>query len=614
MSHHAKVVAFALLTSLQICAMHQVKTTVSPFLLNEKQIEKYFVQFFGEKKNSPPNKAAYMNMFKMQCIYGGNLTSLILSSSAKQIDDQIYDIGTETRSIYLKKICSVVTFLFTTAQSVGQEGPRTWLLKLKDDTEQWRQFFIHNSTRLTSGSEDTFLKQARGKAKGHIGWHISINPELVKPFVLPFDDNEILVIPDNKDVSYLTVRTGSSSDTGWVNRELEKHFYEKVLFSILHPMSLFNGAVSWFKQYTGGYVKKNGTDYTEYLSQEIPPMVAEILSLYSIEDMPSTMFGIYERFKTELQKEKIDQKTRQEIEKLLHYIKKNFSNLHIRVGKELISNKEWLKANAFFYALLNPHLDKDEIQFKQTEASEKYYHIISKFKLLDDLIYQHNHDPDPNSLDAVFQQALAILKKDFKTTVTTNVTDEKIKHHLLEIITTFNRALMSKTALRNLLELPFFDEDNLKSIQEQLPPLLTATELHVGEEQPPVATATQQQTASQQSSSSGSQPESAKTTSKNSTEAQQPPTTTDQKSGAESQQLASSTQDAKQSSSGSSTLTQSEAKVVTSSTESSKSTQSQDTVEQQKQQQDIWDVKTPSSSSKPPETPKRSSDKSTKPK
>jgi hypothetical protein len=476
-----------------INGMKQNEKLIYPFIFNEERFQKYF----KDMSDLPLAKNFnYKTQFTQQCILGGHFTTTILSSDGHQSKNHIYNKYNEDPIKYLQKICSVVTFLFTMVQTTG-EIPQSWIIKLKDDDHAWRKFFHHNLQELSSFKEDQYIFKAKGDHKDQIGALILMDPKIISPFALPYNDDEILVMLDSKDPTYLTLRSGKEEECGWSNRILEKTKIQKIWSGITHFATVANGTWSLYKKTYGSYVPKDGPICTEYLTNDLPSKLDEIFTPLNITPIPNKLFEIYQVLEQLLHKKQkdendLDDKTKIKVEALLSYLRKNFNNLELRIGNEIIFNKKWLYTNAYLYKLLQKS-DITETKFEHTDISKKYYGVLNQLRTLHDLIYLHNHDAAMVSYDTVWSQAHHLIHDAFEQEIQQGIPDILIKEYLLAVIKTIKMGVESDAPCKNLLEQHFFDEDNLEIIQQAIDPEFLKNQAQKKQNQIPNAKETKKQ-------------------------------------------------------------------------------------------------------------------------
>lgn len=448
------IVSIVCILPLQLLGMNKVY----PFIFHEERLKQYFA-LMQEKIGA---KNFSQTQFTKQVIMGGNYVSAILSGDDTTPNNHVYNKILETPATYLPKISAVMTFLFTMIQSTGGV-PTSWIMKLKDDTHSWRKFFIHNLYELTWNTKEQYIFKASGD-HDQIGALIIFDRNLITHHILPHDDDEILMMPDAYDKNYLTIRPGKEYVDGWSNRILQKSRVYKIFSGVTNPTTLLNGTLSLCKKTYGGSVPKDGPICTEYLSDDIATEAHTIFSLLQITPLPIKLHEIYHVLQKQLiENSKIDKTTKQKVEAFLSYLRKNYNNLFLRTGNEIIFNKKWLATNAYLYELLN----KTE-NLEYNEESERYYDILKQFRNLNDLIFTHNHNNTMVNIDSVWAHAQKISQDDFKKIITLNIKNNSIKEYLCEIIDTIKLAITSKTPHTHLLEQHFFDEDDLTIIKSTI--------------------------------------------------------------------------------------------------------------------------------------------------
>lgn len=466
-----------LLIPCALMAMQQENTSKIPIIiegnkpsvglvLNKDRLEKYVTDFINNHHNSSArtNPNGYKEQLAQQCINGGRyVSSLILKENEKLI-------SSETPIDHIKKIYSVLTFCFNKYPTTREQGPHWWTLKLRG-TDQWEDFFIISLYKLGLNKKKEYIKKVNVKGIDQcasIGHLIEIKRDELSPFILPYEHDSILIIPssDKKICDYLTVKTGNESETGWSLRDPNITLTQQLWSVYEKPMSLYKGFTSFLNKTSlfGNYLPNDGSKATEYLTEDAAQRIKKAFPNMEISPISPSISSFAVLLANALKEKDLGKERTQELEIAQSYLKKQFNNLKVRKGNEIIFNKQWLAANAYFYLLLEENTN----DFLHTKASEKYYEVLKELRLLNTLIFFYNRFPEKNNFDIVLKQAKIIATDDFKTLIEKSVSNKEIQHYLLQMRTAITSALESNQQTQHLLEQHFFDQDDLNEIIKEI--------------------------------------------------------------------------------------------------------------------------------------------------
>jgi hypothetical protein len=395
-----------------------------PSLLNEKRVQEYCHWYAIEAQLPLKKSNEYAQQFEKSIIKGGQKTYDIFTKK----NSPSYN---ETPKEYLQDMTAVICFLYSQLLSKNRAecGPKKWSLILDDQEGLWRNFFINEYLRVTQSRKEyiasiTTSHLVNLNLRTQYGITTDIEPESIKPFFLPNNDDTILIIP-NHEKKWLFLKTGKNSKTGWITGSL---------------MSGLNWVRSQLRKNHILQSNDNPTYSKEYIPHSITTKMGELFSeiCQKNPEKVSTINDIYAILKSKT-KEDFGTEKNEAIKNFIYEVESAYDHLDMRLGNEGIFDNDELRSTSVAYSLL----EYDKEHYKITESYALYYPIISLLSKLKHLIFLHNHvSKETYSMQTIRNAAKEITE--LKSKLDGKMPDLHVEDYCISIINLLKLILTSQ--------------------------------------------------------------------------------------------------------------------------------------------------------------------------